>query len=110
MAINSYDNGNYPKLSLLSSCTCTNSHLVLRVCDRGLDPPKSDMRLVHTLKGFKNKNWPIKSSFYTGKECMYCRARRTIVLRLPQFINTMMFEDNASIPSRQNKGSGKSDG
>ncbi|KAH8548820.1 WD40-repeat-containing domain protein [Umbelopsis sp. PMI_123] len=59
MAINSYDN-------------------VLRVCDRGLDPPKSDMRLVHTLKGFKNKNWPIKSSFYTGKEY------------------------NASIPNRQN--------
>ncbi|CAM0135917.1 unnamed protein product [Umbelopsis sp. WA50703] len=60
MAINSYDN-------------------ILRICDRGLDPPKSDMRLVHTLKGFKNKNWPIKSSFYTGKEY------------------------NASIPSRQNK-------
>jgi len=61
MAINSYDN-------------------VLRVCDRGLDPPKSDMRLVHTLKGFKNKNFPIKSSFYTGKEY------------------------NASIPNRQNNG------
>ena len=34
--------------------------------DRGLDPPKSELRLVHSLKGFKNKNWPIKSSFYCG--------------------------------------------
>ncbi|KAI8882246.1 WD40 repeat-like protein [Backusella circina FSU 941] len=47
MAVNSYDN-------------------LLRVYDRGMDPPKSDNRLVHTLKGFKNKNWPIKSSFYCG--------------------------------------------
>ncbi|CDH60107.1 wd repeat domain [Lichtheimia corymbifera JMRC:FSU:9682] len=47
MAVNSYDN-------------------VLRVYDRGMDPPKSDTRLVHALKGFKNKNWPIKSSFYCG--------------------------------------------
>ncbi|KAI9487453.1 MAG: WD40-repeat-containing domain protein [Benjaminiella poitrasii] len=47
MALNSYDN-------------------LLRVYDRGMDPPKSDLRLVHTLKGFKNKNWPIKSSFYCG--------------------------------------------
>ncbi|KAL1927911.1 hypothetical protein VTP01DRAFT_3316 [Rhizomucor pusillus] len=47
MAVNSYDN-------------------VLRVYDRGMDPPKSDTRLVHALKGFKNRNWPIKSSFYCG--------------------------------------------
>ncbi|KAI8384092.1 WD40-repeat-containing domain protein [Blakeslea trispora] len=47
MALNSYDN-------------------ILRVYDRGMDPPKSDLRLVHSLKGFKNKNWPIKSSFYCG--------------------------------------------
>ncbi|CAO3630852.1 unnamed protein product [Mucor hiemalis] len=47
MALNSYDN-------------------LLRVYDRGMDPPKSDLRLVHSLKGFKNKNWPIKSSFYCG--------------------------------------------
>jgi len=31
-----------------------------------MDPPKSELRLVHSLKGFKNKNWPIKSSFYCG--------------------------------------------
>ncbi|KAI8393426.1 WD40-repeat-containing domain protein [Radiomyces spectabilis] len=47
MAVNSYDN-------------------LLRVYDRGMDPPKSDPRLVHALKGFKNRNWPIKSSFYCG--------------------------------------------
>ncbi|KAG1219422.1 hypothetical protein G6F35_007502 [Rhizopus arrhizus] len=47
MAVNSYDN-------------------LLRVYDRGMDPPKSELRLVHSLKGFKNKNWPIKSSFYCG--------------------------------------------
>ncbi|GAA5816702.1 hypothetical protein MFLAVUS_010234 [Mucor flavus] len=47
MALNSYDN-------------------LLRVYDRGMDPPKSDLRLAHSLKGFKNKNWPIKSSFYCG--------------------------------------------
>ncbi|KAI8981083.1 WD40-repeat-containing domain protein [Pilobolus umbonatus] len=47
MAVNSYDN-------------------LLRVYDRGMDPPKSDTRLAHALKGFKNKNWPIKSSFYCG--------------------------------------------
>lgn len=43
--------------------------LVLRVYDRGMDPPKSELRLVHSLKGFKNKNWPIKSSFYCGSGC-----------------------------------------
>ncbi|RUP45012.1 hypothetical protein BC936DRAFT_148731 [Jimgerdemannia flammicorona] len=50
MAVNSYDN-------------------VMRVYDRGLNPPISPSRLLHALKGFKNKNWPIKSSFYCGKEC-----------------------------------------
>ncbi|KAI8078625.1 WD40-repeat-containing domain protein [Halteromyces radiatus] len=49
MAVNSYDN-------------------LLRVYDRGMDPPKSKLRQVHTLKGFTNKNWPIKSSFYCGSE------------------------------------------
>lgn len=72
MAINSYDNGKVIQAFVITSLTIalTSIVTVLRVCDRGLDPPKSDMRLVHTLKGFKNKNFPIKSSFYTGKECM----------------------------------------
>ncbi|OAD77205.1 hypothetical protein PHYBLDRAFT_78991 [Phycomyces blakesleeanus NRRL 1555(-)] len=47
MAVNSYDN-------------------LMRVYDRGMDPPKSELRIVHALKGFKNKNWPIKGSFYCG--------------------------------------------
>ncbi|SAM09249.1 hypothetical protein [Absidia glauca] len=49
MAVNSYDN-------------------LLRVYDRGMDPPKSKLRQVHALKGFTNRNWPIKSSFYCGSE------------------------------------------
>ncbi|KAI8339023.1 WD40-repeat-containing domain protein [Chlamydoabsidia padenii] len=49
MAVNSYDN-------------------LLRVYDRGMDPPKSKLRQVHALKGFINRNWPIKSSFYCGSE------------------------------------------
>ncbi|KAI9325055.1 WD40-repeat-containing domain protein [Zopfochytrium polystomum] len=44
LAVNSYDN-------------------VLRVYDRGFAPPDSSYRLLHALKGYKNKNWPIKSSF-----------------------------------------------
>lgn len=50
--------------------------IVLRVYDRGMDPPKSDLRLVHSLKGFKNKNWPIKSSFYCGSGCKYNHERK----------------------------------
>ncbi|ORZ23986.1 WD40-repeat-containing domain protein [Absidia repens] len=49
MAVNSYDN-------------------LLRVYDRGMDPPKSKLRQVHALKGFTNRNWPVKSSFYCGSE------------------------------------------
>ncbi|KAJ3022998.1 hypothetical protein HKX48_004621 [Thoreauomyces humboldtii] len=49
MAVNSYDN-------------------VMRVYDRGFSPPSSEQRLVHALKGYKNKNWPIKSSFYRFKD------------------------------------------
>ncbi|KAI9209632.1 WD40-repeat-containing domain protein [Polychytrium aggregatum] len=45
MAVNSYDN-------------------VIRVYDRGFTPPTSAQRLIHSLKGHKNKNWPIKSSFF----------------------------------------------
>ncbi|RUS14250.1 hypothetical protein BC938DRAFT_477450 [Jimgerdemannia flammicorona] len=57
MAVNSYDN-------------------VMRVYDRGLNPPISPSRLLHALKGFKNKNWPIKSSFYCGKEYQASIQRR----------------------------------
>ncbi|KNE67635.1 hypothetical protein AMAG_19641 [Allomyces macrogynus ATCC 38327] len=47
MGVNSYDN-------------------VIRVYDRGYAPPRSQTRLLHSLKGHKNKNWPIKSAFYNG--------------------------------------------
>ncbi|KND05183.1 uncharacterized protein SPPG_00847 [Spizellomyces punctatus DAOM BR117] len=49
MTVNSYDN-------------------VMRVYDRGFSPPHSEQRLIHALKGYKNKNWPIKSSFYQLRE------------------------------------------
>ncbi|KAI8836990.1 WD40-repeat-containing domain protein [Chytriomyces cf. hyalinus JEL632] len=49
LGINSYDN-------------------VMRVYDRGLQPPETVPRMIHALKGHKNKNWPIKSSFHRLKE------------------------------------------
>lgn len=49
LAINSYDN-------------------VIRVYDRGYASPQGSYRLFQTLKGYKNKNWPIKSSFYNNKD------------------------------------------
>ncbi|ORZ36991.1 WD40-repeat-containing domain protein [Catenaria anguillulae PL171] len=49
MAVNSYDN-------------------VIRVYDRGFAPPRSQTRLMHSLKGHKNKNWPIKSAFYNQND------------------------------------------
>ncbi|KAI9219150.1 WD40-repeat-containing domain protein [Blastocladiella britannica] len=49
MAVNSYDN-------------------VIRVYDRGFAPPRTHTRLMHSLKGHKNKNWPIKSAFYNGND------------------------------------------
>jgi len=52
MAVNSYDN-------------------VLRVYDRGNFPPQSTPHLKHSLKGHRNQNWPIKSSFYQGKEYVW---------------------------------------
>ncbi len=49
IAVNSYDN-------------------VMRVYDRGLNLPSISYNLVHALKGYKNKNWPIRSCFYRFKE------------------------------------------
>ncbi|KAG9294612.1 hypothetical protein G9A89_008091 [Geosiphon pyriformis] len=48
MAVNSYDN-------------------VIRVYDRGFQPPKTPLRLQHALKGYKNKGWPIKNEISTGR-------------------------------------------
>ncbi|KAI9146104.1 WD40-repeat-containing domain protein [Paraphysoderma sedebokerense] len=57
MAVNSYDN-------------------VIRVYDRGFSPPKTSARLLHALKGYKNKNWPIKSAAYQGKDFTLSNFRR----------------------------------
>ncbi|KAK3815834.1 MAG: WD40-repeat-containing domain protein [Linnemannia gamsii] len=50
LAVNSYDN-------------------VIRVYDRGFEPPTTMPRLVYSLKGYRNKHWPIKSAFFHGKDC-----------------------------------------
>ncbi|RHZ45409.1 hypothetical protein Glove_680g43 [Diversispora epigaea] len=58
MAVNSYDN-------------------VIRMYDRGIEPFKTKPRLIHVLKGYKNKGWPIKSSFFLGKEYKYSTVQRS---------------------------------
>ncbi|CAG8583953.1 4971_t:CDS:10 [Paraglomus brasilianum] len=62
MAINSYDN-------------------VIRVYDRGIEPPKTTPRMIHALKGYKNKGWPIKSSIFQGKEYQSSTTRWTTLHR-----------------------------
>lgn len=57
LAVNSYDN-------------------VLRVYDRDPKFSSSNMELVGFMTGHKNKNWPIKSAFFTG-------TGNTYVLQLP---------------------------
>ncbi|KAF9365893.1 hypothetical protein BGX34_007701 [Mortierella sp. NVP85] len=54
LAVNSYDN-------------------VIRVYDRGFEPPTTIPRLIHSLKGYRNKHWPIKSAFFHGKDCKTLR-------------------------------------
>jgi hypothetical protein len=55
---------------------------VLRVYDRGSGiigggkeaaerPLGSKLKLVSSLTGHKNHNWPIKSAFHVGKDCTY---------------------------------------
>ncbi|KAJ3223005.1 hypothetical protein HK099_001620 [Clydaea vesicula] len=41
---------------------------VMRIYDRGFLHPNSIYRVTNTLKGYKNKNWPIKSSFFYSTE------------------------------------------
>ncbi|KAK3826529.1 MAG: WD40-repeat-containing domain protein [Linnemannia elongata] len=56
LAVNSYDN-------------------VIRVYDRGFEPPTTMPRLVYSLKGYRNKHWPIKSAFFHGKDCKTGKVR-----------------------------------
>jgi len=44
LSVNSYDN-------------------IIRVYDRGFSPPSKQCKTVLSLKGYKNRNWPIRSSF-----------------------------------------------
>ncbi|KAF9983197.1 hypothetical protein BGZ75_005330 [Mortierella antarctica] len=57
LAANSYDN-------------------VIRVYDRGFEPPTTMPRLIHSLKGYRNKHWPIKSAFFHGKDYIAGAAAR----------------------------------
>ena len=45
LAVNSYDN-------------------IIRIYDRAHSNPMASYNLLYTLKGYINKNWPIKSSFF----------------------------------------------
>ncbi|GBC03140.1 hypothetical protein RclHR1_00050048 [Rhizophagus clarus] len=58
MAVNSYDN-------------------VIRIYDRGIEPPKTQLTLIHVLKGYKNRGWPIRSSYFFGKDYQYSAQRLT---------------------------------
>ncbi|CAG8680701.1 26094_t:CDS:10, partial [Dentiscutata erythropus] len=57
MATNSYDN-------------------LIRIYDRGIEPLKIQPQLIHILKGYKNKGWPIRSSFFLGKDYQHSTAQR----------------------------------
>ncbi|KAJ1566178.1 hypothetical protein HK096_011003 [Nowakowskiella sp. JEL0078] len=54
LAVNSYDN-------------------VMRVYERGFTAPKYNYKVLHALKGHKNKNWPIKSSFYYSRDPLFSK-------------------------------------
>ncbi|KAH7048828.1 WD40-repeat-containing domain protein [Linnemannia elongata] len=49
--------------------------IVIRVYDRGFEPPTTMPRLVYSLKGYRNKHWPIKSAFFHGKDCKTGKVR-----------------------------------
>ncbi|CAJ0750065.1 14899_t:CDS:10 [Entrophospora sp. SA101] len=70
--INSYDNGK--------------RKVLIRMYDRGIEPPKTQPRLIHLLKGYKNKGWPIKSSFFIGKDHQYT---------IPQYTNLKDIYDDS---------------
>nr|CAG8511062.1 8571_t:CDS:10 [Entrophospora candida] len=59
---------------------------VIRMYDRGIEPPKTQPRLIHLLKGYKNKGWPIKSSFFIGKDHQYT---------IPQYTNLKDIYDDS---------------
>lgn len=52
LAVNSYEN-------------------VMRVYERTLSSNNLSYKLMHALKGYKNRNWPIRSSFYYNKEGIF---------------------------------------
>ena len=41
---------------------------MLRVYDRGADPPKTPLQLTHTAAGHIVNNWPIRCSFFQGSQ------------------------------------------
>jgi len=92
LAVNSFDNGLFLIMSIplcffllffsyVSFPLFQYLMAVLRVYDRGSGiigggkeaeerPLGSNLKLVASLTGHKNHNWPIKSSFHLGKDCM----------------------------------------
>lgn len=80
IAINSYDN-------------------YLRVYDRGsllFGNKKADMKPLHVLRGVVNRNWPIKSSFFVGKEY---RPPRAVARWQPRVRQRELSESRESDPT-----------
>jgi hypothetical protein len=62
-------------------CSYKTDCLVIRVYDRGATSQSvASMRLIHALKGYKNKNWPIRSSFYQGPHPGISFRKRELIL------------------------------
>lgn len=73
IAVNCYDNGGIliELPSLFSCIKFLSCFTVLRVFDRKtlLFGNEEVPRPLQSLRGHRNKKWPIKSSFFCGEEC-----------------------------------------
>ena len=88
MAVNSYDNGRHRKRPAGRGRVCTiraddgkatvgpahrAMRAVMRVYDRLVGPP---MGLIHSLRGHRHQNWPIRSAFLRHSDGRAARRLR----------------------------------
>ncbi|KAI8049073.1 WD40-repeat-containing domain protein [Syncephalis plumigaleata] len=103
LAVNSYDN-------------------VIRFYKRNQEPDGVNLRLLHSLKGCKNKNWPIRSSLFEGREhaSLVATTRPTVSHSEELFLdddeagmstnyNNSAIDDNKPLESRMLLASGSAD-
>eukprot|EP00743_Colponemidia_sp_Colp-15_P005563 GILK01005984.1.p1 GENE.GILK01005984.1~~GILK01005984.1.p1 ORF type:complete len:508 (-),score=66.16 GILK01005984.1:60-1514(-) len=64
LGVNSYDN------TLRVYDRCSNQ----KQLSKPDQEPLGQLTLVHAMKGYKNKNWPIKSSFHLGKDYRFSNS------------------------------------